>query len=103
MAEDMTDDDKFFERLRVDARTLRHEPDEHTLTRIRARIRESIEPQPTVFDLLAAWFRPLAATLTAIAIAAAIGAAAIRTTDDTTLGESRVEITVAGDTYRVAN
>lgn len=99
----MTDDDRFFERLRVDARTLRHEPDELTLTRIRARIRERIEAPATVTSLLAAWFRPLAATLTAIAIAAAIGAAALNTSEETSLGDSPVEITMAGDTYSVAN
>lgn len=103
MTNDTPDDDKFFERLRVDARTLRREPDPFTLTRIRARIRERIESPPTVLELLAAWFRPLAATLTAVAIAAAIGASAIGSSDETTLGETRVDITVAGDTYRVAN
>ncbi|HKR62482.1 MAG TPA: hypothetical protein VJZ00_02020 [Thermoanaerobaculia bacterium] len=99
----MTDDDKFFERLRGDARSLRHKPDAFAMTRIRARIRERIEESPTVLTLLAAWFRPLAATLTAIAIAAAIGLTAFNTSDETSLGDNPVEISMAGDTYRVAN
>jgi hypothetical protein len=99
----MTDDDKFFERLRADAGALRHEPDERTLTRIRARIRARIERPPTVAELIAAWFRPLAATLTAVAIAAAIGAAAVSTSEDPSLGDSPVEVSMAGDNYRVAN
>jgi len=94
-------DDKFFERLRAGAGALRHEPDEITLARIRARIRERVE-RPTVMQILAAWFRPLAATLTAVAIAAAIGAAAIDTSTDTSLADT-VEITMAGDTYRVGD
>ena len=95
----MNDDDKFFERLRADAGTLRHQPDEATLARIRARIHARIAPRPGVLELLAAWFRPLAATLTAIAIAAAIGVSSIDTTE--TSLEQTVEITMAGDTYRV--
>jgi hypothetical protein len=95
-------DDNFFERLRSDAGALRHEPDENTLARIRARIREQVE-RPTVMQILAAWFRPLAATLTAIAIAAAIGAAAINGGTETTLGQETVEISMAGDTYRVGD
>ena len=97
-------EDRFFERLRADASSLRHEPDEQTLRRIRARIRERIESPPGVAALLAAWFRPLATAFAAIAIAAAIGAAALSSSDDAaSLGDSPVEITMAGDTYLVAN
>ena len=97
-------EDRFFERLRADASSLRHEPDEQTLRRIRARIRERIESPPGVAELLAAWFRPLATTFAAVAIAAAIGAAALSSNDDSTsLGDNPVEITMAGDTYRVAD
>ena len=97
----MSDDDKFFERLRADARTLRRQPDEQTLARIRARIHERIAPRPTVAELLAAWFRPLAATAAAIAIAAAIGTTALN--DDPWLGDDSVEVTTGGETYRVAD
>jgi len=101
----MTDDDKFFERLRVDARPLRYQPDEVTLARIRARIRDRIgggSPQPTVALLLARWFRPLAATLAAISLAAVIGVATFGS-DELTVRESAVEITAAGDVYSVGN
>jgi hypothetical protein len=92
-------DERFFERLRNDAAPLRYEPDSFALSRIRARIRERIS-RPTVAQLLARWFRPLAATLAAIAIAAAIGVAAVDS-NDSTLSEPSVEIVMAGDSYSV--
>ena len=94
-------DEKFFERLRGDAAALRREPDEFALGRIRARIAERIAPRPTVAQLLAAWFRPLAATLAVIAIAAAIGITTIDTSD-VAFGDQPVDIVMAGDSYRVA-
>jgi hypothetical protein len=99
----MTDDDKFFERLRGDARKLRHEPDEATLARIRARIQARLEPSTpplTVAELLARWFRPLAATAMALALAAAIGITSIDR-DVVTFTEDAPEIEMAGDSYRV--
>lgn len=69
------DDDKFFERLRGDARALRARPDERELARIRMRIQQRIAPRASVAELLAGWFRPLAATLSAIALAATLGLA----------------------------
>jgi hypothetical protein len=97
------DDDKFFERLRGDAASLRYRIDDAGLARIRARIQERIA-RPTVAQLLAAWFRPLAATLTVVAIAAAIGLVSINGgADASALSEERVEIVVAGDTYVVSD
>jgi hypothetical protein len=93
------DDDKFFERLTRDAAALRHRPDEVALSRIRARIREHIA-RPTVAQLLAAWLRPLAATLTAVALAAVIGITAFDA-EETTFGDASVEIVMAGDSYSV--
>jgi len=93
-------DEEFFDRLRNDAAALRYEPDPFALARVRAMVRERIL-RPTVTQLLAAWFRPLAATLTAIALAAAIGIASIDTSDNTSLGDSSVEIVMAGDSYSV--
>ena len=91
-------DEEFFERLRGDAAMLRHEPDAFALTRIRARIRERLV-RPTVAQLLANWFRPLAVTLTAIAVAAAIGFTTLGANDS--LAEPNVEIVMAGETYSV--
>lgn len=93
------DDDKFFERLTRDAAALRYRPDEVALSRIRARIRERLE-RPTVAQMLASWLRPLAATLTAVAIAAVIGIT-VFDGDETAFGEASVEIVVAGDSYSV--
>ena len=92
------DDDEFFERLRGDAAPLRYRVDEATLTRIRARIQQRIAG-PTVTQLLAAWFRPLAAGMAAVAIAAAIGLTAIDTNE--TVDDYAIEI--AGDTYVVGD
>lgn len=96
-------EDRFMERLRSDAGVLRYEADAVTLARVRARIRGRIESPATVAGLLAAWFRPLAATLVAVAIAAAIGVAAFTPAEELTLGESPVVVSMAGDAYRVAN
>lgn len=97
----MTEHDDFLARLRNDARPLRHQPDEQTLARIRERIYARIAPQPTLAELLAAWFRPLAATALAIALAAGIGVATLRNDVDNAL-QSRVEISIDGETVRVA-
>ncbi len=94
-------DDRFFEKLRNDASALRYEPDPAALTRIRARIQERIS-RPTVAQLLAAWFRPLAATLTAVAVAAAIAVASIDMNENG-FGDTSVEIVMAGDSYRVGD
>jgi hypothetical protein len=96
-------DDPFFAKLRNDARPLRHEPDEATLSRIRARIYSHIEKtQPTVAQLLAAWFRPIVASAAAIALAAAIGINVVRT-DSFSLSDTVLEISVGGETYRVGD
>jgi hypothetical protein len=97
----MTEDDKFFERLRGDAAMLRHRVDDATLARIRERIHQRIAPQPTVAEVLASWFRPLAAGLAALALAAAIGLT--MNVSDASLGDEPVEIVMGGDTYRVGN
>lgn len=102
----MTDDD-FLQRLRHDARSLRHEPDEATLERIRASIHARLAAvqahrEPTVAELLAAWFRPLAATAAAVALAALVGVSVVQTSDGSFV-ETSIEISVGGETYRVGN
>ena len=95
-------DEEFFQRLRGDARTLRHQPDEATLARIRARIEARIAPSPSVADLLAAWFRPLAATALALSLAAVIGTTIMRNAD-IVFANTDVEIVTGGETYRVGD
>lgn len=98
-------DDPFFAHLRNDARPLRHEPDEATLARIRARIQAHIhgsQPTVTVAQLLAAWFRPIVATAAAIAIAAIIGINVVET-DSFSLSDTVIEISMGGETYRVGD
>ena len=97
-------DDPFFAKLRNDARPLRHEPDEATLSRIRARIHSYLNgrSEPTVAQLLAAWFRPIVASAAAIALAAAIGINVVRT-DSFSLSDTVLEISVGGETYRVGD
>lgn len=99
-------DDPFFAKLRNDARPLRYEPDEATLARIRTRIQSHIEAaQPTVLQLLAAWFRPIVATAAAIALAAAIGINVINAvrSDAVSLSDNGIEISMGGETYRVGD
>ena len=92
-------EDDFFARLRQDAAPLRHRPDEATLARIRARIQERLHeqmaPQPTVAEVLASWFRPLAAAIAVVAIIAGVGLATID------IPEGGVAIAVGGETYVV--
>lgn len=96
----MTEHDDFFERLRADAQPLRSRPDEATLARIRARIEARLAPAPTVADLLAAWFRPLALAMGTLTLVAVLGIAALASQDDRTYDDA-VEIVMGGETYRV--
>ena len=91
-------EDRFLERLRQDAVRLRYEPDGVMAGRISARIRERIA-QPTVATVLAAWFRPIAATLSVLSIAAALTFALLDRGDD----QGTLAIEVAGEEYVVGN
>ena len=97
----MTEHDDFLARLRQDAAPLRHRPDEATLARIRAAISSRLAA-PTVADLLAAWFRPLAATALALSLAAVIGTTVMRDAD-IVFANTDIEITTGGETYRVGD
>lgn len=66
-------DDGFFEQLRRDAQALRYEPaDDAVWTRLQARISERVQAQPAVTQLLASWFRPVAAALLTLSFVAAL-------------------------------
>lgn len=99
-------EDRFFEQLREHAQPLRFEPDELMATRIAARIRGRVSAQPNVAGVLARWFRPLAASMAAVALASLLGIAWIErasapAVDALASNSSPVEIAVAGDVYSV--
>lgn len=101
-------DDRFLERLRDDARALRYEPDDAVLTRLPAKIRSRLHSSSqSASQLLASWFRPIAASLTAIALAATIGLAWVEQPRDTssneTISANGVDILMDGDSYRVGD
>lgn len=66
-------DDPFFDRLRDEARPLRYDAGDAVYARLSARVRERIAAPITVSQLLAQWFRPLTASVAAIALTASIG------------------------------
>lgn len=98
-------DDNFLERLRDDARQLRYEPDDFAWVRLQARVRERITAAPTAAQFLAAWFRPLATSLAALSLVAALSTAYYAETHDQvtidSLASNSVEISVDGATYSV--
>jgi hypothetical protein len=98
-------EDQFFERLKSDARSLRYEPDAVMAMRIRARVRDRITASPTVSLFLARWLRPIAASLSAVALAGCISMVLVeRASSDASLeslSANNMEISMAGDTYRV--
>jgi hypothetical protein len=101
----MTTDDPFLQRLREDARPLRHQPDDVTLARMRTRIHARLASQTveaTVADLLAAWFRPLIATAAALALAAAIGTSVVRSNEEVSIVDD-IAISMGGETWRVGD
>ena len=97
-------DDKFLERLRDDAQRLRYEPDDVMLSRLSARVREHVIAAPTVAQFLARWFRPVAASLAVLAVAATLGVQYLESnqqpaTLEAALSADPVEISVDGDVY----
>ena len=94
-------DERFFERLRGDARTLRYEPDEVSASRVAARVRSRIAEAPTVAQLLARWARPLAVSLAALAIAATLGLKWIDRDDVTDSVSVSNVVSLDGELYSV--
>ena len=96
-------DDNFIERLRGEARQLRYEPGDFAFVRLQARVRERIA-RPTVSTFLVSWFRPLAASLAVLSLAAALSTAYYVQRDQPTvdsMASNSVEITVDGATFSV--
>jgi hypothetical protein len=102
-------DDRFLEKLRVDARQLRYEPGDVALSRLTARVRARVRPAPSVESFLARWFRPLAASLVALALAASVGVEWYETrqqqstTLEAAMSADPVEISVDGNTYTLSH
>lgn len=103
-------DDKFLERLRNDARQLQYQPDDLVLTRLQARVRARVAAPQGVTQFLAAWFRPIATSVAALALAAAVGTTwfaqnqeSTTTIDAMSTNNSQIEIALGGDTLSVAN
>lgn len=103
-------EEQFFDRLRDDARRLRYDADAFMTTRIAARVRERIAaPPPGVSTFLARWLRPIAASMSAVALAACVSAAVIErantnaATVESLSADSGVDVTFAGDLYRVGD
>ena len=95
-------EDRFFDRVRHDARELRYGASDALLTRVSARIRAGIE-QPTVWEFLAAWFRPLAASLSALALVATIGLTLFESSEALAMSGDTVEVSMGGDVYSVVD
>ena len=103
-------DDLFFERLRNDAQQLRYDAGDVALTRLSARVRGRVAaPAPTVASFLARWFRPLAASLAALAVVATIGvewyASAQQqqpNTIEAAMSADPVEIAMDGNTFTLS-
>src|SRR5947207_7036591 len=105
----MTDDDRFFQRLRGDAARLRYDVPDVMLTRLAARVRERVAAQPTVAGFLARWFRPLAASLSVLALAAMLGVQwyernqqQTTTTLEAAMSAEPVEISMDGNTISLS-
>lgn len=92
-------EDRFLDRVREDAKELQFQADDAMWTRLTARIRERIAA-PTVAELLARWFRPIAVSLGAVAIAASAGLTMIGSSEPALTAE-QAQITMAGDVYDV--
>ncbi len=94
-------EDRFLDQLRADARALRYEIDPAGASRLRARIRARLD-EPTVAQFLAAWFRPLAASLSALALIAGIAITVLERNQNISLADN-IEISIGGDVFSVGD
>lgn len=104
-------DDNFLNQLRDEAQQLRFEPDNIMTARIAARVRERVadHAQRGVAQLLELWFRPVVASLAALALAAVVGVSWLEQSPETAppaglevmSGTQTVDISVGGDVFSV--
>jgi hypothetical protein len=99
--------DLFLDRLRDDARPLRMEIDSIVVTRITTAVRIRIASQPpTIYQFLAAWTRPMIASLVAVALSVTIGITWLETQHDSSveaMSSPAMEIAMAGENLGVSN
>ena len=94
-------EDRFLEQLRAEARRLCHDPGDVAVARVAARVRARVM-QPTIAESIATWFRPVAATLTAMALAATIGLTLVERNQSISWTSDPVEVAMGGDIFSVA-
>ena len=100
---------EFFDRLRNDAAGLRYEGDDFMAARVATRVRERISAPESVSLFLARWLRPIAASLSAVTLAAFVSVALLdrssiadsSSLESLTSQSSSVEIAMDGDIYSV--
>jgi len=97
--EDAMSEDRFLDQLRREARELQFELDPIASSRVQARIRGRLT-EPTIAHFLAAWFRPVAASLTALALVAGIAIAVLEQNQNISFG-SGIEYSIGGDVLSV--
>lgn len=90
--------------MREEAAALRYEPrDALVWTRLAARIRERVRRPVDVSQMLARWFRPVAASFLLLAVAAGVTVTWVERTQPSyaveTIASHPVEITVDGDIF----
>lgn len=90
------------EALRSIARQSRFEPDELMLQRLRARVAERVSGPTAIWDLLAAWFRPVAATLAVLIVLLGFFLSRQTTTVESELLASVSPLPAAEEIYRDA-
>lgn len=99
--------DPFFDRLRSEGVSLQYQPaDDFAFTRISAAIRERVNAPLTVAQFLAVWFRPVVASLGALALCASLGITWLSRSQEAVASEqvasSTLQIQMDGDVYSVS-
>lgn len=92
-------EDRFLDQVRRDARELQFELGPAASARVAARIRGRLA-EPTITHFLAAWFRPVAASLTALALIAGIAITVLDQNQSLSFG-SGIEYSIGGDVLSV--
>ncbi len=94
-------EDRFLDKLSETAQELRYQlPDDAAWTRLAARIDSRVRSEPSVAQLLAAWFRPVGLTFAALAVIAALSIASIELTEPASveaMETASADMSIAGE------